>query len=256
MERKALLTIAGFDPSGGAGVTLDIGVFAANGFRGMGLCTAMTVQNSVEVKALHRLPPDLLLEQYRTLREETVFHGIKVGMLGGREHLRTLSRILENETEAAWVVDPVLRASSGARLMDEDGVEEYLSLIRRKISLVTPNIEEASRMTGFAVQTPADMREAAVEIHRRLLVPCVVTGGHLSGTAVDVLYDGRDFHVFERKRVPRSAHGTGCFFSSSMLCLLVRGLSLPEACARAGERTVRAIGEADAVGRGGFLLKP
>ncbi len=256
MSSGVLLTLAGYDPTAGAGVTMDLKVFAAHGYWGMGLCTAMTVQNTKGVKSLSCLSPDLVRDQYRTLKEDTKFAGIKIGMLGGRAHISTVAHILERESDRPIVVDPVLRSSSGAWLLEKEALPEYMRVLTHKIRLLTPNLDEAAVIAGMTVDSPDRIRAAAVKIARDYGFPCCITGGHLPDRAVDLLFDGRTFHVFEKEKLTERVHGTGCFFSSTALCLLAHGLSLPEACRQAGERTLLAIRKSVAVGEGQRLILP
>jgi len=256
MSSRTLLTLAGYDPTGGAGITLDLRVFAAHGYWGMGLCTATTVQNTKRVKRLSCLSPDVVWEQYRTLREDTRFLGLKIGVLGSREHISTVARIMEQESDLPIVVDPVLRSTSGAWLLEKEALAEYLAVLAGNIRLLTPNLDEAAWIAGMPVATLPQMRAAAGKIFLDYRIPCCITGGHLPDRAVDLLYDGRDFYAFEKEQLTYRVHGTGCFFSSTVLCLLVDGCSLPEACRQAGEKTLQAIRKSVEVGKGQRLILP
>ncbi len=236
-----LLTIAGYDPSGGAGALLDLAVFESFGFRGLGVLTSVTAQSPARVAAVHHLPARVLTGQYETLAGAFDIAGIKVGMLGTAANLAAAARILSGNPAVPRIVDPVLRSSSGALLLEKKAWPLILPLLRERASLLTPNLDEAAALAGFEVRTVEDMREAARRIHRTSRVPCLVKGGHLAGRPVDILFDGRRFRAFEHPRSGRDAHGTGCFLSSSILVFLVRGRPLEDACARGIERTTRAI---------------
>jgi hydroxymethylpyrimidine/phosphomethylpyrimidine kinase len=254
MSSGVLLSVAGFDPTSGAGVTLDLKVFASQGFQGMGLATAVTVQNTQEVKGHHCLPSELVQRQYRALKEDADIRGIKVGMLGCREHFSTLEAVLEPGEALPAVVDPVLRSSSGAWLLEPDAVAAYMETLSGRISLLTPNLAEASMISGSDVSSLEDMREAAQQIYQEYRFPTLIKGGHLTGDPVDVLFDGRSHHLFSKERTRGRVHGTGCFLSASILCLLVQGCSLNEACRHAGERTLEAIRGAVPVGKGRRII--
>lgn len=256
MATGVLISLAGFDPTAGAGVTLDLKVFASHGFQGMGLCTSITVQNTQAVKRLHCLPFELVLEQYRALAEDVPIRGIKVGMLGCREHIRTVTGILERSADIPAVIDPVLRSSSGTWLLGQDAVGDYMAALAGRITLLTPNLAEASWITGSEVSGLEDMHAAARQIYQDHRIPSLIKGGHLAGDAADLLYDGSSFHVFEKEKVPGNVHGTGCFFSSSVLCLLVQGQTLGDACRLAGDQTLEAIRSAVPVGKGQRLILP
>jgi hydroxymethylpyrimidine/phosphomethylpyrimidine kinase len=248
--KKLLLSIAGYDPSAGAGVLLDIAVFRGFGFFGAGILTALTAQNSRRVTGV-RLPGGrFLLRQYEALVEDIEPSGIKVGMLGGCANLPALSRILVRHPGIPVVVDPIVRSSSGRWLLEKRAIPSFLTRIKGKISLLTPNLQEASILSGRRPRNPEEMKEAARRIADRIAAPCLVKGGHLAGPLADVLYDGRRFFMFRHKKQPLDVHGSGCFLSSSLLGYLVRGHPLAEACGRAVEFTQGALRRAVRLGRG------
>lgn len=248
--KKNLLSIAGYDPSGGAGVGLDIQVFRHLGFRGSGILTSVTAQNAAKMKKAFHLPPGLVLSQYEALAEGTRFVGIKTGMMGTLENLAAAARILAANPSIPRVVDPVFRSSSGTVLLEKRAVPRFLGLMKSKASLITPNLDEASALTGLLIRTVEDMKEAALRICRSGLVPCLVKGGHLRGEVVDVLFDGQDFAVFRHERLDKRVHGTGCFLSAALLGYLAGGRGLEEACCRAIGLTVRGIRKAAPTGEG------
>ena len=251
---RNLLSIAGFDPSGGAGVLLDISVFEGLGFRGFGVLTSVTAQNPGGVASVRHLPARVVAGQHRSLAEAFNIAGIKVGMLGTSANLAAAARILAGNPHVPRVVDPVLRSSSGAVLLEKKAWPRLLPLFRKRASLITPNLDEASALAGCRVRTVEDMKAAARKIHRTSLVPCLVKGGHLPGGPVDVLFDGKGFRTFERPRVRRDVHGTGCFLSSAILAFLARGRPLEEACGRGIEWTSRAIRTAVPSGCGRMIM--
>jgi hydroxymethylpyrimidine/phosphomethylpyrimidine kinase len=247
---KILLSIAGYDPSGGAGVLLDIAVFRHFGFPGAGLLTAVTAQNSRTVTAVRSLGGPFLYRQYETLVQDRDVAGIKVGMIGGPGNIKALKRILVNHRGLPTVVDPVFRSSSGRWLLEKESVRGYLDQIKGRITLLTPNLDEASLISGQRLKKSEDMKTAARKICDRVAAPCLIKGGHLVGSAVDVLYDGRRFFLFPHKRIPLEVHGTGCFLSSSLLCYLVMKKSVVDACSLAIEFTQAALKKAVRLGKG------
>ncbi len=247
---RTLLSIAGYDPSGGAGVGLDIRVFSHLGFRGAGILTSVTAQNAAEMKKAFHLPPEMVMGQYEALAGGTRLGGIKTGMTGTLENLTAAARILAANPSIPRVVDPVLKSSSEAVLLEKKAVPRLLELIEGRASLITPNLDEASALTGLPIRTVDDMKEAAQRIHRSGLVPCLVKGGHLRGEAVDVLFDGRAFAVFRHERLGKKVHGTGCFLSAAILGYLAGGRGLEEACRRAIRLTAQAIRKAVPAGKG------
>jgi len=252
--KKALLAIAGYDPSSGAGVLLDIAVFRRFGFYGTGILTSITAQNSRRVTDIRCLDGRFLFKQHETLVQEISPAGIKVGMLGCRQNIPVLGRILAKYPEIPIVVDPVFRSSSGLWLLEKEAVPSYLSRLKGRISILTPNLAEAALISGLRPKNPEDMKEAALRIADRIAAPCLVKGGHLAQRITDVLYDGRRFYLFPRKKVQGDVHGTGCFLSSSLLSYLAMGKPLAEACALASEFTGEALRRAVRMGRGRKVL--
>ncbi|MBM3311189.1 MAG: hydroxymethylpyrimidine/phosphomethylpyrimidine kinase [Candidatus Aminicenantes bacterium] len=247
---RTLLTIAGFDPSGGAGALSDTAVFRFLGFHGAAILTAVTAQGPSGVRAVQALPPKFILAQHRALVRDIDLAGLKVGMAATAENLAAVGRILGRHPGIPRVVDPVLRSSSGARLLEKAAAAGWLAAVRRRASVLTPNLSEASRLAGRAVDSVEAMSEAAGLLFDRTEVPCLITGGHLSGPAVNVLYDGRRLYRFERKKLPGDVHGTGCFFSAALLGFLALGRSLPRAAALATDLTYLGIRAAVRLGRG------
>jgi hydroxymethylpyrimidine kinase/phosphomethylpyrimidine kinase len=245
-----LLSIAGYDPSSGAGVLLDVAVFRRFGFLGAGILTAVTAQNSRRVLDVRPLGARFLLRQYEALAEDVSPSGIKVGMLGGRGNIPAVGRILAQNPDIPVVVDPVLRSSSGRRLLEKDAVPAFLSRIKGRISVLTPNLQEASLISGRRVRNPEEMKAAARRISDLVSAPCLLKGGHLTGTAADILYDGQRFTLYPHEKLPLDVHGSGCFLSSSLLGYLVRGRPLAEACALASGFTLEAMRKSVRPGRG------
>ncbi|MEW5900030.1 MAG: hydroxymethylpyrimidine/phosphomethylpyrimidine kinase [Acidobacteriota bacterium] len=253
---KVLLSIAGYDPSSGAGVLLDIAVFHRLGFCGMGALTSVTIQNTTRVESFRTLPGRFILGQYKTLAKEVSFSGIKVGMLGSGKNIPALDLILKKHRDIPIVVDPVFRSSSGCWLLEREAVPSYVARLRDKISVLTPNLEESSIILGRRVQSLEEMKEAALRIGDLIDAACLVKGGHLKKKVSDVLYDGRRIQVIANPKIPKTVHGTGCFLSSSLLCFLAEGHSVAKACELAVGQTRQAIQRAVPSGKGGFIFPP
>jgi hydroxymethylpyrimidine/phosphomethylpyrimidine kinase len=254
--KRTLVSIAGYDPSGGAGALLDVRVFAALGFRGAAVLTALTVQNTREVRKVFPFPARTVADQFTALDSDMAIAGIKVGMLGSQAVVPALGRILARHPRIPRVVDPVLKASSGARLFEKNGVSALLRAVHGNASLLTPNMEEASVIAGVPVRTPEDMREAARAIYERTEVPCLVKGGHLEKSVVNILFDGRRTAVFGHEKLARDVHGTGCFLSSAILGHLAMGRSLEKACGLAADMVHAAILGSVKPGKGRRVLQP
>jgi len=233
--KKVLLTVAGFDPSSGAGATLDLKVFNHFGFYGLAVLTSITVQNSSKVYSFKALAPELILEQYRKLKSDFKLSGIKIGMLGRSKAISAIEEIVSENRKLPIVLDPVLRSTSGKWLIEKKDIPELIKAMSGKIALITPNLDEASLILGEKIKTVENMKQAARRISQLTRSACLLKGGHLKNKAVDVFFDRRDFHLFEKNKLRSEVHGTGCFLSSAILCFLAQGLSLTEACQKASE---------------------
>jgi hydroxymethylpyrimidine/phosphomethylpyrimidine kinase len=252
--KKILLSVAGYDPTGGAGALLDVRVFESLGFQGMAVLTALTVQNTRKVHSVVPFAPGTLMAQVTTLSRDVAFAGIKTGMLGSKKNVGALARILAKHPGLPRVVDPVLNASSGAPLLEEDAIPSLFRAVRGHATLLTPNMKEASLMAGIPVACPQDMREAAQILFERTRTPCLVKGGHLEKSTLNILYDGFQTVVFGHEKLMKNVHGTGCFLSAAILSYLALGLSLERACGRAADLTHKAIQKAIKPGKGRSLF--
>ena len=248
--RKILVSIAGYDPSGGAGVLLDIGVFARLGHRGFGVLTAVTAQSAERVDRVFPVAARAVAAQFDRLAGSGPVGGIKVGMLATAENLAAAAGILAGNTAVPRVVDPVFRSSSGAVLLEKRARDGFLAALRGRADLITPNLDEAAVLAGAPVRTASDMGSAARAIARAARMPCLLKGGHLDGPPADLLDDGKAVTVFEHARQARSVHGTGCYLSSAILAFLAEGRPLAESCALGIARVGRAIRAAGPAGRG------
>ena len=251
-----VLTIAGSDPSGGAGIQGDLKTFAAHRVNGLAVVTALTAQNGAGVRDVLVVDPDFVALQLQVLLDDIDIHAIKIGMLGNAGVARAVSAMLARFPHIPVVLDPVLRASAGGALLDDDGLHVLRDELMPRTTLVTPNLAEAGALLGIgAPQRLADATAAAEAIVRAGARAAVVTGGHLddANTCADVLYDGVASHAFRTARVAGGgAHGTGCAYSSSVAASLALGVDLATACERAQRfvaDAVRASGELR-VGRG------
>lgn len=250
LNLKTLVSVAGFDPSAGAGVLLDIKVFQHFGFHGAAVLTSLTAQNTQRVTEVRNLSSAFVLKQYRALSEDIPVAGIKVGMLGSRKNIRAVAGILGQSRGVPKVIDPVFRSSSRAWLLERSSISAYMTAIMGKITLLTPNLEEASLITGNPVKNVKDMKEAAKIISHTVNAPCLIKGGHLRRKVVNLLFDGNELALFEGKRIEKDVHGTGCFLSSAILCYLAKGKPLAESCFLATEFTRDAIQRAFPPGKG------
>ena len=245
-----VLTVAGFDPSSGAGIAADLKTFAAHGCYGVAALTALTIQNTQGVTAVYPTEPAVLKDTIAVLLADGHVKAIKVGMLANRANAEVVSELLESNPALPSVLDPVLRSSGGVDLADAP-CQEYLSreLIKRA-SVITPNLFEASAMTGLRVENLDAMKAAARKLAEMGARAVVVTGGHLD-KAVDVLFDSAGLEVFIGDRVkPDNTHGTGCTFSSAIAAHLALGRQLREAVVLAKAYVTEAVRKAYGVGPG------
>jgi len=233
---------------------LDLKVFQAMGFYGMALPSGLTIQNTREVAGRFSPPPEFIHRQYLSLKEDVDFAGVKVGMLGSAGNLPLLDAILSEHQKNPIVVDPVFQSSSGAWLIERGALSDFMDCIAGRITLLTPNLSEASRMTGMSIKTPSDMEKASRKLYQQLAVPVLLKGGHLPGKPKDILFDGASLTVLENKRVPKKVHGTGCFFSAAVLASLARKTPLAEACRFAGELIHDILKQAIPLGKGQSLI--
>lgn len=255
-KRKTLLTFAGFDPSSGAGILIDINTFQSTGFHSAAVITSLTAQNTESVLRTFCPPADFVWEQYRAIREDIVLSGIKIGMLGCAENVAVLSKILSNHDDIPRVMDPVLQSTSGTWLFDKKAIPELVGHIKGKATLLTPNTHEATLIANIPIMSVDDMKAAATTIYGLVGFPCLITGGAFEDSIVDILFDGHSFRLYTNTKIEKKVHGTGCFLSSSILCNLALGKGMDEACATAISATQKAIDRAEPIGRGQHIILP
>ncbi len=251
-NRPVALTIAGSDSSGGAGIQADLKTFQALGVYGASAITALTAQNTVGVRAVHEVLPAMIAAQIDAVVEDLGVDGVKTGMLSSAEIIAVVAdRVPHWGLARILVVDPVMVAKSGDRLLREDAVQALRSELLPLAAVLTPNLPEAEVLVGRPIVTDEDVRRAAREILDMGPRSVVMKGGHRVGDPVDVLFDGREFHSFPSPRVATtSTHGTGCTFSAAIAAGLAQGLEIPEAVARAKSYLLVAIQRARPLGEG------
>ncbi|HEY4978738.1 MAG TPA: bifunctional hydroxymethylpyrimidine kinase/phosphomethylpyrimidine kinase [Candidatus Acidoferrum sp.] len=245
-----LLTIAGFDPSCGAGVAADLKTIAAHGCYGIAAITSLTVQNTQKVEAVHNTPSAELREQLEVLAADCEIAAVKVGMLGNRGNAVVVAEFLDAHKFAHVVHDPVMKSSSGSELLDTGGINYIVAELLKRSSVITPNVPEAEILTGMTIKDVADMEAAARKIVEMGARAAIVKGGHME-KATDVLFDGTEVHLLSGDRVKiENTHGTGCTFASAITAQLAAGRSLIEAITLAKAYVVKAMEKAYAVGKG------
>jgi hydroxymethylpyrimidine/phosphomethylpyrimidine kinase len=249
-----VLTIAGFDPSSGAGVTADVKTIAAHGCYGVGCITALTVQSTAGVRRVETISPETVTDTLEELGSDLEISAVHIGMLGSGKVVRAVSDFLEKAGLGNIVLDPVIKSSSGRDLIDAAGARFLVERLFPLATVITPNVDEAADLTGLSVSNLEQMRLAATRLHAMGAASVVITGGHLE-KAIDLLSftsrRGAEQEVFKSDRLKsNSTHGTGCAFATAMACHLARGRGLPEAVLLAKAYVAAAIANAHPLGRG------
>jgi hydroxymethylpyrimidine/phosphomethylpyrimidine kinase len=249
-----VLTIAGFDPSSGAGITADIKTIAAHECYGVSCITALTVQSTRGVRRLESVDPAIIMETLQELVSDVTIDAVHIGMLGNGRVAAVVADFLAETKLLNVVLDPILKSSSGAELLDAEGTRVLIERLIPAAEVVTPNLEEASALTGIAVTSLEEMREAAARLHALGARNVVITGGHLE-KAIDLLSfstgRGTEQEVFKAERLRSNAtHGTGCAFATALACHLAQGRVLPEAVLLAKVYVSAAIANAHPLGHG------
>lgn len=246
------LSIAGSDSGGGAGIQADLKTFQAFGVFGTTAITALTAQNTCGVSAVHAVPPEMVIEQIRAVASDLRPAACKSGMLATAELVVAVADAIVEWDLRNYVLDPVMVATSGARLLDQSAEASILERLLPLCSLVTPNLDEAEVMAGRPVRDEGTMREVARELVERGAGSALIKGGHLTGDVViDILYDGRDFRRWERPRIDSSStHGTGCTLAAAITSGLAKGAAMVRAVEGGLDYVHRAIMAAPGLGSG------
>lgn len=252
MSIPIALTIAGSDSGGGAGIQADLKTFHAFGCFGTSAITAVTVQNTRGVTGVHAVPVDVVRAQVAAVAEDLLPAACKTGMLATADLVRAVAASLREHRLPNYVLDPVMVASSGDRLLDRDAERTIVDELLPLAACVTPNLDEAAILVGFAVEDADGMRRAAEVLVERGARSALLKGGHLRGAElVDVLFDGTEWHEWRRpKRETRSTHGTGCTLSAAITAGLAHGHPLRQAVEDALDYVQRAMIAAPGLGAG------
>ncbi len=233
-----VLSVAGSDSGGGAGIQADLKTFAALGCFGMTAITALTAQNTCGVRAIHGVPPQMLRDQIDAVLEDIGADAVKVGMLHSPDIVRTVAQAIDRHGLQRVVFDPVMVATSGAKLIDDPAITVLVAEMFPRAMLITPNLDEAALLVGRPLATPQDMALAAAELLARGARAVLLKGGHLAGDTVTdlLLVPGVEPLWMQAPRIPTAnTHGTGCTLSSAIAAHLALGLVLPEAVQLARE---------------------
>jgi hydroxymethylpyrimidine/phosphomethylpyrimidine kinase len=248
---KSALTIAGSDSGGGAGIQADLRTFAAHGLHACSAITAVTAQNSIEVRDYVALTPGMVVAQIEAVADDMPLAAAKTGMLASHGIVEAVADAVGRLRIPNLVVDPVMVAKSGDRLLDDAAVQGYVDLLLPLASVLTPNLPEAEALLGRPVRDLGAMHEAARALHALGPRVVVVKGGHLVGDPVDVYFDGGHLEEIRGPRIDtRNTHGTGCTFSAAIASRLALGHDPLSAVRRAKEYLTEAIRRSYSVGRG------
>jgi hydroxymethylpyrimidine kinase/phosphomethylpyrimidine kinase len=248
---KKILTIAGSDSGGGAGIQADLKTITVLGAYGMSAITALTAQNTLGVRGVHPVPVDFITLQMETVLSDIGADAAKTGMLATPEIVKAVASELKRFKVELLVVDPVMVAKSGDALLSEDARETLKKILLPMAYMVTPNLPEASVLCGFPVGDIETMKKAAKTIKSMGPRYVLVKGGHLEKEAVDLLFDGEEFERYEAPRLPdRNTHGTGCTYSAALATFLAQGLAVHDAVAEAKKFITRAISQGLTIGSG------
>jgi hydroxymethylpyrimidine/phosphomethylpyrimidine kinase len=249
-----VLSIAGFDPSSGAGVTADIKTFAAHGCYGVACITALTVQSTAGVKRVVPVARELISDTLEELAADVDIAAAKIGMLGSAAAAAAVADFLASHPIPCVVLDPILRSTSGAELLDSAGAKILQRRLFPLVTVITPNVDEAAALTGLPVSDVNEMKVAAKRLHDMGAANVVITGGHLDRPTDLLSFEARGIteqQLFRSDRHrSRSTHGTGCAFASAVACHLAQGRKLPDAVLLAKAYVAATIAHASPMGKG------
>ena len=250
-QLPVVLSIAGHDPSSGAGITADVKTIAAHGCYGVTCITALTVQSTLGVTRVDPIEGRMITEALEQLMDDLEISAVKIGMLGSAEAAKCVAAFLKRYSMRHVVLDPIIRSSSGAELISRDGLQVMKDRILGRASVITPNIDEAAALTGLAVSTMDEMELAAVRLHEMGARNVIITGGHLDPPHDLVSKEDRRSTILEGTKIAgQSTHGTGCAFSTSVACHLAKGNDLLAAAKAAKQYVESALRKAAPIGKG------
>jgi hydroxymethylpyrimidine kinase/phosphomethylpyrimidine kinase len=248
---KRILTIAGSDSGGGAGIQADLKAITLLGGFGMSVLTALTAQNTVAVTSIHDVPLDFIAAQIDAVFTDIGVDAVKTGMLSNTKVVKLVAAKMSEYKPSIVVVDPVMVAKSGDLLLAADARNTLTEFLLPEATVITPNLPEASALVGWEVTQEKEMRLAAEAIHQLGPKYVLVKGGHLQGEAVDLLFDGQDFHEFRAPRVEtKNVHGTGCTYASAIATYLAQEFDVVQAVGAAKRFITKAIRHGLSLGQG------
>ena len=248
---RKVLTVAGSDSGGGAGIQADLKTFSALGVFGMSAITAVTAQNTLGVSAVQDISPDIIAKQIDAVFEDMGADAVKIGMVSQTASIEAIAKQLSKHQARNIVLDPVMISKSGFDLLQPEAKEALIKHLLPIATIITPNIHEAQAITGCKIINVEQMEFAAREIYSLGPQTVLVKGGHLEDDAVDVLYDGKGMKHFQAARVDsKNTHGTGCTLSSAIAANLALGDAITEAVEKAKNYITEAIKHSFPIGKG------
>ncbi len=248
---KNVLTIAGSDSCGGAGIQADLKTFCAHGVYGMSVITAVTAQNTQGVLAVQDIAEDIIAQQIQAIFEDIEVAATKIGMVSQAATIKIIAEQLKKYQASLIVVDPVMVSKSGYKLLQPNAEQALIHELLPLATVVTPNIPEAEVITGMKITDAKDMENAAAKIKSTGCSGVLIKGGHLAGDATDLYYDGCEYTYLPQSRIEtKNTHGTGCTLSSAIAANLGRGLPVLAAIMKAKQYITMAIEHSFSIGHG------
>ena len=245
-----VLTIAGSDPSSGAGVQGDIKTFTALGVYGLSVVTALTSQNSSKFFKSEPVSPDLIKSQLRAVLSDFKVSAVKIGMVYDKKTITVIHSELKN-LKVPIVLDPIFESTTGGLLLQENAFSDFKKILIPMSHIITPNVPEAEKITGIKIRTQSDAKKAALKINSMGAKNVVIKGGHLQDDRVtDLLLENKKFSLFSQKKLPRDSHGGGCVFSAALCASLAKGKTISESVRLAQDTSFESIKGASRVGAG------
>lgn len=248
---KTALTIAGSDSGGGAGIQADLKAFSALGVFGMSVITAITAQNTREVRGVQNIDLGMIQAQIEAVFDDIEVGAVKIGMLSSPDVVEVVAKTLKGYNPTYIVLDPVMISKAGHHLLEEDAISALKEKMIPLATMITPNIPEAEVLIGKKIVTEEEMKAACLDIHALGAKTVLLKGGHLDGDPNDLFYDGESFHWFPEKRIEtKNTHGTGCTLGSAITANLAKGHTLVEAVQLAKTYITKAIAHSLDIGKG------
>lgn len=248
---KKVLSIAGSDCSGGAGIQADLKTFSAHGVFGMSVIVSVVAENTSRVIDIQDITPDMIGKQIDAVFEDIGTDAVKIGMLSSAECMESVAEKMGQYRPENIVIDPVMYAKNGCPLMDRKAVSTLLEKIIPLADILTPNIPEAEKIADIKIVSIKDVEKAARRIYDMGAKAVVIKGGHAAGNALDILFDGKKFIYFDAARIDtKNTHGTGCTFSSAIASCLAKGMNTREAVEKAKAYVTTAIAHSLSIGKG------